>query len=205
MDSNTRLFNEKYFESSPYGRQDPKIIERNYKNLLEKGLKYLPEISSIKKIRILDFGCAYGVGANYLSNRFKDGVIVGIDISEYAIQKARKIYSNKRKLIFYSLDLSKKESLDFLINEHGHFDMIFTRDVLEHIAKEWQEITLKHLSLLLKKGGVIIASIGNGLNPYSYICDRTHIGLRPPYFWKKIFNKYMKVVKCFEKQWIPFI
>jgi len=57
----------------------------------------------------------------------------------------------------------------------------------------------------LKKGGIVFASIANSLNLYSYIVDKTHIGLRPPWFWKRIFNKYIRVIKCYEKQWIPFL
>jgi len=199
------LFDREYFEKRSYGKQDFKIIERNYKNLLDKGFKYFPEISKINKIRILDFGCAFGVGTNYLSRVFNKGLIVGVDISKYSIQKANRLFPSRDNLKFHCLDLSKPKSLNFLVKMYDHFDVIFTRDVLEHIPKNKQEIIVKNFSTILKSGGVVMASIANGLNLYSYLCDKTHVGLRPPWFWKKVFNKYMKVVKCFEMQWIPFL
>jgi len=107
--------------------------------------------------------------------------------------------------MFHRLDLSNETSLSLLINKYGYFDMIFTRDVLEHIPKNKQETIIKHFSFLLKRNGVVLASIANKLNFYSYICDKTHIGLRSPWFWKKVFNRNMEVIDCFEKQWIPFL
>ena len=199
------LFDREYFEIGSYGKQDFKIIERNYKNLLDKGFKYFPEISRKDRIKILDFGCAFGVGTNYLSSVFSKGLVVGVDISEYAVQKANKLFSNKKNLKFHCLDLSKTKSLNFLLKNYGYFDMIFTRDVLEHVPKKYQKVIVKNFSIILKNGGIVMASIANGLNLYSFICDKTHIGLRSPWFWRNVFSKYMKVIKCFEMQWIPFL
>ena len=53
------LFNREYFEIGSYGKQDFRIIERNYKNLLDKCFKYFPKISRKDRIKILDFGCAF--------------------------------------------------------------------------------------------------------------------------------------------------
>jgi len=203
--SNRELFDREYFETGPYGKQDSKIIERNYKNLLDIGFKHFPELSKMDNIKILDFGCAFGVGTNYLSKMFSKRLVVGVDISKYSIQKANRLFSNRDNLKFHCLDLSRLESLNFLVERYGYFDVIFARDVLEHIPKEQQEIIVKNFSIILKNGGIVIASIANRLNLYSYICDKTHIGLRPPWFWKKVFSKHMKVVKCFERQWIPFL
>jgi len=199
------LFNKYYFERSSYGKQEAKIIERNYKYLLKEGLKYFSEILNKEGLKILDFGCAYGIGTYYLSRVFKNSIIVGVDISDYAIKRAKILYQKVKNLYFHNLDLSQERSVKFLIEKYGHFDVIFTRDVLEHIPKEQQETVVKNFSIILKRGGIVFASIANGLNLYSYVCDKTHIGLRPPWFWKKIFNKYMKVIKCYEKQWIPFL
>jgi len=44
-----KFFDKEYFESSSYARQEFEIITRNYKNLLDKGLKYFPEINNQKK------------------------------------------------------------------------------------------------------------------------------------------------------------
>lgn len=202
--NNRSLFDKKYFEEEGYGKQSPEIIERNYKVLLKETHRVFPEMfRRTNGIKVLDFGCGYGIGTNYLSKVF-DGLIVGVDISKYAIRKANNLFS-KTNLKFYCLDLSTQESLKFLIDSYEYFDIVFTRDVLEHIPKAQQEIIVKNLSTLLRRGGAFIAAIPNGLNPYSYIVDKTHIGLRSPWSWRKIFSKYLDVIKIYEKQWLPFL
>jgi len=137
------LFNKYYFERSSYGKQEAKIIERNYKYLLKEGLKYFPEILNEEILKILDFGCAYDVGTSYLAKIFKNSIIVGVDISDYAIKKAKRLHQKIKNLNFRNLDLYQERSVKFLIKKYGYFDVIFTRDVLEHIPKERQEIVGK--------------------------------------------------------------
>jgi len=192
-----------YFESGPYGKQEYRIIERNYQILFEYGRRIFPDIFR-RKLKMLDFGCAFGVGTFWLSNKI-NGIVVGVDISEYAIQKAKKLFlSNNIK--FYCLDLSVIENINFLIRIHGKFDVIFSRDVIEHISKEKQKVIIKNFSTLLSDGGAVMIGTANGLNPYSYICDKTHIGLRTPWSYKRLFKEAgITIVKSFEKQWIPFL
>ena len=133
-----------YFESGPYGKQEYRIIERNYQILFEYGRRIFPDIFR-RKLKMLDFGCAFGVGTFWLSNKI-NGIVVGVDISEYAIQKAKKLFlSNNIK--FYCLDLSVIENINFLIRIHGKFDVIFSRDVIEHIPKEKQKSYQKFFNL----------------------------------------------------------
>ena len=195
-------YGKEYFEVGPYSKQQPIIIKRNYENLLKHGLKIFPEIVK-RRVKVLDFGCATGVGTYWLYKRL-NGVVVGIDISKYAINKAKKLFS-RHNIYFHNLDLSENDSVKFLLKRYGSFDIIFSRDTLEHIPKGKQETLIRNFHLLLNNGGIIMAAIANQLNPYSYICDKTHLGLRSPWFWRKIFQRYFKIAKCFEEQWIPFL
>jgi len=190
-----------YFEGGPYGKQSQWIIKRNYKILFDYGKTVFPHLFE-RELKILDFGCAFGVGASWLSKQVK-GIIVGVDISSYAIQKAKTFFPHNN-MFFYKLDLSKELDNKFLIAKHGRFDVIFSRDTIEHLPKEKHEVTVKNFFRLLTNKGVVMASMANGLNPYSYFCDRTHVGLRMPWSYSYLFKECgFKIVKSFEKQGIP--
>ncbi|MBS7657055.1 MAG: class I SAM-dependent methyltransferase [Candidatus Bathyarchaeia archaeon] len=192
---------EEYFEAGPYGRQSRLIIKRNYKILFDHGKIVFPSLFE-RELNILDFGCALGVGASWLSTQVK-GTIIGVDISDYAIQKAKKLFPYGN-MLFYKLDLSTERDTKFLIAKHGYFDAVFSRDTIEHIPKEKHEAIVKNFFHLLIDGGVVLASMANGLNPYSYFCDRTHVGLRTPWSYSNLFKEAgFEVVKSFQKQGIP--
>jgi len=192
---------EEYFEAGPYGRQSRLIIKRNYKILFDHGKAVFPHLFE-KKLKMLDFGCALGVGTSWLSKQVK-GTVIGIDISDYAIQKAKTLFPCSN-MFFYRLDLSKSPDAKFLVAKHGLFDVVFSRDTIEHIPREKQKAVLRNLFRLLTDNGVILASVANGLNPYSYFCDKTHVGLRTPLAYSNLFKELgFKIVKSFEKQGIP--
>jgi 2-polyprenyl-3-methyl-5-hydroxy-6-metoxy-1,4-benzoquinol methylase len=196
-----KTFDKDYFERGPYGKQDIHIIWRNYKILLDnaKVVGFLP--SNLK--HILDFGCAYGVGTMLLSKKFPEAHVVGVDISDYAINKAR-VYYRRENIEYHCLDLCCPEHLNFLRRQYGTFDLIFTRDTLEHIALNKQEEVIFALANLLKEGGTLIAQTPNKLNPLLNR-DKTHIGLRSAKSWEELFSKVFKKVKVFEKQYVPLI
>ncbi|MBS7614534.1 class I SAM-dependent methyltransferase, partial [Candidatus Bathyarchaeota archaeon] len=190
-----------YFEAGPYGGQSFLIIKRNYKILFDHGKTVFPRLFE-KHLNMLDFGCALGAGTSWLSKHVK-GTIVGVDISSYAIQEAKKMFPCNN-IFFYKLDLSKRPDAEFLIAKHGVFDAFFSRDTIEHIPREKHRAVLRNLFRLLADNGVVLASVANGLNPYSYFCDRTHVGLRTPFSYNNLFKESgFEIVKSFEKQGIP--
>lgn len=193
------IFNKDYFEESLYGKQDIQIIQTNYKVLLDnaKATNLLP--SNPK--RILDFGCAFGAGTTLLSEQFPKSHIIGVDISEYAISKAKLSY-NRENIAYHCLDLCRSDHFNFLKERYSAFDLIFTRDTLEHIALDKQEKVLVALVKLLKKNGTLIAQTPNAYNPLLH-GDKTHIGSRSTKSWKTIFQKLFQEVKIFEKQYLP--
>lgn len=193
-------FDKDYFEKGPYGKQDVQIIRRNYKILLDnaKATNFLP--SNPKQV--LDFGCAYGAGTAFLSEQFPKAHIVGVDISEYAINNKAQVYYKWENIDYYCLDLCCSDHLNFLKKKHGEFDLIFTRDTLEHITLDKQEEVLVAFTKLLKEDGTLIAQTPNKLNPLLNK-DKTHIGLRSAKSWKTLFQKLFQEVKIFEKQYLP--
>jgi len=193
------IFDKCYFEKGPYGKQDIQIIRRNYKILLDnaKNCHFFTD----KPKLILDFGCAFGAGTTFLSEQFPEAHIVGVDISEYAIEKAMSNFK-RENINYYCLDLCRSDHLTFLKQRYGAFDLIFTRDVLEHIALDKQEKVLEAFVKLLNKDGKVIAQTPNRVTPFLR-GDTTHRGLRSAKSWKILFQKFFQEVKIFEKQYIP--
>jgi len=136
-------FGKNYF----YGYKDSNYI--NYDKLnpskLFKGVKFFIRKQNIRG-RILDIGCAFGFLLKEVSQNFDE--LYGFDISEFAVEKAKKIIPNANLKI---VDLEK--SLPYPDN---FFDCITALDVLEHtenFEKNFEKIVKK-----LKKGGYLIIS-----------------------------------------------
>ena len=84
-----------------------------------------------EKLTICDFGCAMGQAVDYLHNTLQTEVS-GIDFSESAIAKAKKIYPQ------YSFTKSD------IVNDYNNqlkFDVGYISNVLEHITDPWVKIS----------------------------------------------------------------
>lgn len=115
----------------------------------------LPELESVlgKKtnLNILDYGCGVGTLSFYLAS--KDNNIVGVDISDLAINTAKenaRLLNLQKKTLFFNL----KQGLRKIRSQK--FDLILCIEVLEHIANEQNVISL--LVSRLKPKGIIILS-----------------------------------------------
>lgn len=80
------------------------------------------------KSRILDIGCGDGTVIEYLSKHNKPQEIIGIDISQKAVDFVKTKGYNAIKL-----DVFSNEFLDFINNEK--FDYIIITEVLEHVQE----------------------------------------------------------------------
>lgn len=105
--------------------------------------RYVP-----KNAKVLDAGCAFGDLLALLDeNNF---TTFGIDISQYALNRAKKI--TKAKLILG--DINKKLSY-----KDNFFDAIFVLDVIEHLESPYQ--FLLEVQRVLKKGGILFVQTPN--------------------------------------------
>jgi len=142
-----RIYNEDYFKGKNsffyklgYG-WNPLTFRLRYKEIRRN----IPLVSGA---RILDIGCAFGLLLKEFPGGFK---IYGLDVSEYAISKARE--ENPRG-IFQIADVTKKRPFP-----DNFFDLIIMNDIIEHLAEP--ELALENARSMLKKGGYLYLTTPN--------------------------------------------
>jgi len=123
--------------------------------------------------RILDIGCAYG----YLLRRFSGkGELYGVDVSEYALSRAKEIIPEAH----LSIVTLGREPLPF---PDGFFRTVLTTDVLEHLKPEDQPGAVQEIARVLERGGYwLITSPNYGIvrRLFYFFADRMehHTGMR---------------------------
>lgn len=189
------MFNKNYFEknkdSNYKSYKDMELLKKNYFQ------KIIKDIKIKKDFKILDIGCAYG----YFLKLCEDNgcKTYGIDISKYAIKKAKKI--TKAKLYCYDVN----NGLFFF--KKNTFDLIIMFDVIEHLDSPFK--ILKEVKRVLKKNGIIIITTPNinsidlfikkifgKDNKWHGFFDQTHKYIFCPESLKFIVKKYnFKIIK----------
>ncbi len=118
----------------------------NYSNyrIHRRKILWWPVLRILKKYKgesFLDIGCAFGYLVHYAQSYFKR--VVGVDISEFAIEEAKKEFPN---LEFY---VANAAHLPF---HNGEFDVVTAIDILEHTPNVAN--SLKEINRILRKDGV---------------------------------------------------
>ncbi len=102
--------------------------------------------------RILDIGCSVGTLGIEIKKKYKGVLVYGIEYDEKMAEYAKKFLD---KVICGDI-----EEIDLLKNfEKEYFDVIIFADLLEHLKNPWE--VLKKSKYILKKDGIVIASIPN--------------------------------------------
>lgn len=104
--------------------------------------------NNVANKKVLDFGCGSGYGTALISQHCKE--IIGIDISNEAVEYAKSKYSSSN-LSFLSIDSVETCPLPFNDNE---FEVILSFQVIEHIDNT--TAFLKEINRVLKPGGEAI-------------------------------------------------
>ena len=115
--------------------------------------RYLPES---KTSRILDAGCGHGALLWWLQSEGYEAAD-GVDISPEQIAVGE-------SLGVKNLHLGMLE--DFLKDKAEHYQMIFMRDVLEHIPKEDVCSVLRICKYSLAPGGMLVIQVPNADSPF---------------------------------------
>lgn len=121
-----------------------------YKNLLDQK-RYINVLSFVKDKKILDCACGVGWGS-YLMARAGAKQVVGIDLSNEAIETAKKYYN------FDTVIYLKDDIYDFKYEEK--FDIITSFETLEHVEDPLK--FLNAFSNLSKNETVLFLSTPNG-------------------------------------------
>jgi len=113
-------------------------------------------IPSDKTAKIMDLGCGPGSIVWWLRDRGY-GNVAGIDISQEQVDVARGL----------GLDsIVQGDIFEFLSMEGAEYDVIFARDVLEHLDKESAFQFVKLSKARLKPGGRLILQVPNAESPF---------------------------------------
>ncbi|MCP4653772.1 MAG: class I SAM-dependent methyltransferase [Candidatus Omnitrophica bacterium] len=176
-------FNKKYFEDGDFNRgKTISFYDIAYSSFIKNNLK--------KGSKILEIGCSYGHLLRELEEKYNT---TGIDISAYAINKAKNILKST-KLI--QMNIEK----DFEKLDNKKFDAIIAIDVFEHFRKP--PGVIRKCFSLLNEGGILVLKVPNKssiiLNYLKIIgredmwdCyqDKTHYSLFGLRKWGGLFEK----------------
>jgi 2-polyprenyl-3-methyl-5-hydroxy-6-metoxy-1,4-benzoquinol methylase len=188
---------EKFGRSYFYGFSKSNYL--NYEKLnpskLFEGILYFVRKHNIRVNKVLDVGCAFGFLLKELSSVFDE--LHGFDISEFAIEKAKKVIP-EASLKIHSLE-------DPLPYPDNNFDCITAIDVLEH-TKDFER-NFGKLVKKLKKGGYLIVSTPLDDWPRRYFgfmdTDKTHISVLKKQELNSIIKK--NKLKVIDKRcYLPF-
>jgi 2-polyprenyl-3-methyl-5-hydroxy-6-metoxy-1,4-benzoquinol methylase len=189
----TEEFGRSYF----YGFSKSNYL--NYEKLnpskLFEGILYFVRKHNIRVNKVLDVGCAFGFLLKELSSVFDE--LHGFDISEFAIEKAKKVIP-EASLKIHSLE-------DPLPYPDNNFDCITAIDVLEH-TKDFER-SFGKLVKKLRKGGYLIVSTPLDDWPRRYFgfmdTDKTHISVLKEQELNSIIKKNnLKVID--KRYYLPF-
>lgn len=155
----------------------------------------LPFIREVKNMdentTVLEIGC--GEGGN-LVPFYKMGCkkIVGVDLSEGKIENANQFFGNRNHIVFIHDDIYHVK-----VEDIGQFDMIITRDVLEHIHN--QEAFISFVKRFMKPGGKFFLGFPPWYNPFGghqQMCDSKFLS-KLPYFHILPRSIYQLILRLF--------
>lgn len=150
----------------------------------KKELKlYYEAIKEYVGTRVLDIGCGDGTFLKFLIETTSSvSYVGGLDISSFAIEKAKTIVSDANLIVG-----SAEDKLPF---EDKTFDTIFMNDVIEHLLDV--SATLTHInSLLIPKGKLIIIT-----PDYNWLKKI----IISAFFWEKFFYPTNPHIRFFTKK-----
>ena len=173
------LFDKVYFETAyrEYERQNPPKKMEFYRQLVCRVTK------SLSKPRVLEIGCAFG---KFLSTLDPNWDLYGIDVSEYAVNQARKKLPDAHLFACDATEIALEET----------FDVIAAFDVMEHIP-DLERLAESIASRLTPSGCFIfVVPVYDGfLGPIIHYLDKdtTHLHKDSRHFWLTWVNRHFHV------------
>ncbi len=160
----------------------------------------IPYIEKHKKVtsqtRVLEIGC--GEGGNLSPFIELDCEVVGIDLNTKQLENAKLFI--KEKYGDPNVLLLNKNVYDVSSEDIGKFDVIFLRDVIEHIPQ--QEKFMEHLKLYMKPNGLVFFGFPPWRMPFGghqQICQSKLLS-KLPYFHLLPNVLYTGILKLFGEE-----
>jgi len=114
--------------------------------------------------RALDFGCGVGRITRALSAHFAE--VVGVDAAPSMIEQARQLNQGIERCTFM---LNPEPHLRLF--ETGHFDVVYSRLVLQHIEPPLVRCYVPELVRVLRPGGVLMFQVPEPVNAERAFCE----------------------------------
>ena len=134
-----------------YNDHNMRRLIRDYVNgnpRFDKAVECIVNCGRRSFARILDIGCGIGYSSYLLKAAFPSSSVLGLDISNFSIQTAGKLFRG---------DGLKFECKDFLIEDvGGSYDLIVMVDVYEHFPLRHRKQLHKKIDTLLSEDGWLI-------------------------------------------------
>lgn len=124
------------------------VYNKYGKERMQPSMDLVHRISHYQFKRILDVGCGTGMSTASIAAVWKDSEIIGVDLSEEMLQKARETMP---EIAFIRKDCSKP------IFELGNFDLIFSNAFLQWIPDH--ETFICNSFQMLNKNGIFAIQI----------------------------------------------
>ncbi len=140
---------------------------------------------------ILDAGCGYGYGSNYIAQQ-SGNTVVGVDNDPKAINYAKKNYKRNNLTFMY------QDIMELTFNQK--FDAIVSLEVLEHMLHPQYYIE-KVAGMLKPKGQFLLATPNRSYTEHFYINGKSinfyHINECYPFEVEQMLVKYFKIKGIF--------
>jgi len=157
----------------------PKTLEEVYKTAIPHLARYHFAMPNVTGKNVCDIACGVGYGSFYLSQYA--GNVVGIDVSEEAIEWAKRYFQN-HKTKFYCADGS------LLWPVENKFDVVTSYETLEHVQNP--DMFLSQLHAHLSENGILLMSIPNGPRDKKRTDNPHHLHHFSAEDFQNLINKY---------------
>ncbi len=142
------------FNRTPFLR---KLFYRLLDLLLLRSWHIRKELRQLDKegflpVQIADAGSGFGQYVYYLSNRYPEAQITGLDIKQEQVDDCNRFFSaihRDHRVSFQYADLTELETRE-------EWDLVLSVDVMEHIEEDRR--VFHHLYTALKPGGILLIS-----------------------------------------------